>query len=447
MTREADLAEQAHLRSAVLLRRWLAETHTPVRTGALRLQVGPLRLRTEVTYHSPTGAHGFGVIHVLDSTDSPMALADPGVIAAAISQDARARAEADAPINSATADSLLDWVLRSLPTGEVDPLGWEADIRAMAEAVTGPEEAERWLVSHVEGSLLPALNTLEASPEKATADLLTRRGLAAIGVLGRRGVVNEADALRVLSRRLHALAETHPHTEPRVRHWLSSSTLTDLAVLNGSNLRYRSVSGEVRPQPVHYEFANPLRDAAEPDVPGVPLPRLGDGWSLRPVRIEDADDGGSDVRLVHHWMNEEHVAANWKQDWSLEQWRKALMHQLDGNHSVPCVISAGGRQIGYLEVYRVVRDTLAGCYPHHPRDLGVHIAIGEQGAIGRGMGSSLLRTVARGLLDADPECRRVVAEPNVHNGASIGAFAKAGFVREREVGLPDKNSALMVFAR
>lgn len=447
MTVEVDLAEQAHQRSSVLLRRWLAETHTPVSPGPLRLAVGPLRLRTEVTYRSITGAHGFGPIHVVDSDDEPVAVADPGVLAAACSADARARAAAEAPINSAGSGALLDWWMRSLAAGEIDPLGWEVDIRAMAQAVSGPEEAERWLVSHVEGSLLPSLNALEASREQATADLLTRRGLAAIGVLGRRGVVDETNALKVLARRLRALPETHPHTGSLVDHWLSSSTLTDLAVLNGSNLRYRSISGEVRPQPLPYEFPNPLRGAVGADVPGVPLPQLDEGWSLRPVRITDSDGGGSDVAAVHRWMNEPHVAVNWNQDWSLERWRAELATQLDGDHSVPCIVSAGGRQVGYVELYRVARDKLAGCYPYDAHDLGVHIAIGERESIGRGMGSSLLRAVARGLLAADPECRRVVAEPNVHNGASIGAFGKAGFVREREVGLPGKNSALMVFSR
>ncbi|MBB5153158.1 hypothetical protein BJ970_000692 [Saccharopolyspora phatthalungensis] len=34
-----------------------------------------------------------------------------------------------------------------------------------------------------------------------------------------------------------------------------------------------------------------------PDVPGVPIPELGAGWSLRPVRVDGAD-GGPDVALV-----------------------------------------------------------------------------------------------------------------------------------------------------
>lgn len=76
MTSGVDLAGQSHQRASVLLRRWLAETHTPVSEGPLRLTVGPLRLGTDVLYRSPTGAHGFGAIHVLDEAGDPAAIAD-----------------------------------------------------------------------------------------------------------------------------------------------------------------------------------------------------------------------------------------------------------------------------------------------------------------------------------------------------------------------------------
>ncbi len=66
VTTGVDLAGRSHQRTSVLLRRWLAETHTPV-AGAAALTIGSLRLVAEVVYDSPTGAHGFGPIHVLDA--------------------------------------------------------------------------------------------------------------------------------------------------------------------------------------------------------------------------------------------------------------------------------------------------------------------------------------------------------------------------------------------
>ncbi|MBA8825270.1 RimJ/RimL family protein N-acetyltransferase [Saccharopolyspora lacisalsi] len=463
-TDEENLAVAAHRRCSVLLRRWLSETHTPVRGGPLRLPLGPIRLHAEVEYVSPTGAHRFGPIRVVDAEDRPLAIAEPGLLSAALSAEARARAVADATINAADAGSLVDWALRS--TGErdaeLDPVG--AGVREstlheqlregawtpprILESVTDGAEAERWLSKHVETELLPRLCALESPGEEATASLLSSGVLAAIGVLGRCGVADERDLLAVLSAQLDAFTDSHPELDPLLRSWLTGPTVTDVAVVNGSSLRYRSRSGEIRPDPVLHEIANPLRpfNAASPRVPGVPLPELGEGWSLRPVELT-GDDGGPDAALVHEWMNTEHVAVNWNQAWSREEWHTELATQLGGSHSLPCIVSLDGRRIAYVELYRVERDKLAGCYPRHPRDLGVHIAIGDDAVIGRGLGSSLLLAVARGLLEADPECPRVVAEPNVHNAASIAAFAKAGYTREREVGLPTKNSALMVHPR
>ncbi|GAA0524372.1 hypothetical protein GCM10011581_44610 [Saccharopolyspora subtropica] len=437
-----DLVGQAHQRASALLRRWVAETHTPVAEGSLRLTIGPLRVGTEVVYVSPTGAHGFGPIHVLDGGGEPVAVADAGLLAAACSAEARARALPDAPINAPESGTLVDWVLDALPRGGVDPLGWPDDLVAVARSISDAAEAQRWLTAHVESRLLPAVLGWDSGDlAAATATLLTRGVLAVIGVLGRCGVVHESQLLDELAARLRGIAETHPAVQRLVQHWLGSPTVTDLAAVNGSELRYRSESGSVAVRAVPFEVANPLAPDA-PDVPGVPLPELTEGWSLRPVRL-----AGGDVELVHRWMSTEHVAVNWNQAWPLARWRDELAGQLAGRHSLPCVVGLDGRDVAYLELYRVRRDKLARCYPYDAHDLGVHIAIGEADAIGRGVGTALLRAVAQGLLAADPQCRRVVAEPNVHNGASVGAFAKAGFRRDREVGLPGKNSALMVFDR
>ena len=450
MRTEADLARQAHRRSSALLRRWLAETHTPVAGGPLSLRIGPLQLVTDVGHVSSVGAHGFGPIDVVDANGTAVVAADPVQLAAACSADVRQRAVAEAPVNEAGAGSPVDWALRSLTSPECDPLGLVPELADAARSITDEARARNWLVAHVESGLVPALRERTGSGaelefDATTAERLTGGVLAVIGVLGRRGIAREKDLLADLAGLLHEIADRCPDVEPLVRHWLGSPTLAAYAVLNGSGLRYRDESGRVAVRPVLCQVPNPWF-TARGGVPGVPLPELGGGWSVRPVRLF-GEDGGPDAALVHRWMNREHVAVNWNQDWSLERWRQELEAQVSGRHSLPCIVARDGREVGYLELYRVVRDKLAGCYPYGPRDLGVHIAIGEPDAIGRGMGSSLLAAAAEGLLDADPASARVVAEPDVHNAASIGAFTKAGFRRAAEVGLAGKNSALMVFDR
>ncbi|MFC7342286.1 GNAT family N-acetyltransferase [Saccharopolyspora griseoalba] len=441
----ADLVGRTHQRASVLLRRWLAETHTPVVEGELRVTIGSLPLHVDVVYDSPTGAHGFGSIRVLDAGGDHVVSADPALLVAACSADARARSSPESPINRPESGSLVEWLLHALPRREVDPLPHAEDLVAVARSLSNAAEVQRWLTAHVEERMLPEVLAWDGTDRgDITAQLLSRGALVVIGLLGRRGVAREDHLLGELARRLTALAERNPGAAGLVEHWLTSPTLTDLAALNGSGLRYRDDSGAVRVRPVPFEFRNPLVGPA-PAVPGVPLPEL-DGFTVRPVRVT-GDDGGPDVELVHRWMNREHVAVNWNQDWSLPVWRDELAEQVAGDHSLPCIVGLDGRDVAYLELYRVRPDKLASCYPHGPRDLGAHVAIGEPDAIGRGVGSKLLRAAAEGLLEADPLAERVVAEPNVHNRASVGAFGKAGFARAAEVGLANKNSALMVFER
>jgi RimJ/RimL family protein N-acetyltransferase len=191
------------------------------------------------------------------------------------------------------------------------------------------------------------------------------------------------------------------------------------------------------PQPVRQDRAGPA--AA---VPAPPLPLLNGPWSARVAQAE-----GTDPDLVHGWMRSPHVDAFWHQAWPRERWIEEIAGHLAGDAILPVLIDLDGRPLAYIEVYRVLRDRLAGHYPYHPHDLGVHIAIGEVNRTGQGLGRSLLRALAVGLLAADPECARVVAEPDVNNAPSLKAFAAAGFRPAGEVAFPDKTAALLVRPR
>lgn len=175
---------------------------------------------------------------------------------------------------------------------------------------------------------------------------------------------------------------------------------------------------------------------------GPPLPRLTRPWS---VRVAESD--GPDLEIIHGWMHAAHVSAFWKQNWSRQRWSEELERQRAGSHSLPCLLDHDGTTVAYVEVYRVLRDRLADYYAYGPADLGVHVAVGEIGRTGQGLGRRLLRAVAEGLLAADSGCDRVVAEPDVHNAPSIKAFQAAGFRPIDEVVLPDKTAALLVHPR
>ena len=106
-----------------------------------------------------------------------------------------------------------------------------------------------------------------------------------------------------------------------------------------------------------------------------------------------------------------------------------------------------GVPLAYLEIYWVALDSLAYYYSFGASDLGVHIAIGEEARIGRGIGRQILRLTAESLLHEESRCDRVVAEPNVLNEVALRAFTAAGFRRIGEIELPHKTAALMMYPR
>lgn len=160
---------------------------------------------------------------------------------------------------------------------------------------------------------------------------------------------------------------------------------------------------------------------------------------LVPVHVE------RELRLVARWMNDSAVASYWKLAGPHSVTAEHLRAQLDGDgRSVPCLGLLDGTPMSYWEIYRADLDSLARHYPARPHDTGIHLLIGPVAARGRGLGSTLLRSVADLVLDKRPSCARVIAEPDLGNFPSISAFLSAGFRFSAEVELPDKRAALMV---
>ncbi|MGW7679687.1 GNAT family N-acetyltransferase [Kribbella sp. NPDC054772] len=163
-------------------------------------------------------------------------------------------------------------------------------------------------------------------------------------------------------------------------------------------------------------------------------------FALRPAVPADAP-------RIALWMSQPHVQRWWHQSWSVEHWAQEIEQQSAGDHSVPCVATVDTEEIGYVELYRVRHDRLAGYYAYDENDWGVHVAIGDVTRVGRGLGRRLLRAVADGVLADEPACQRVVAEPDIENTPSVRAFLAAGFDPQGELQLPEKTALLMVRTR
>jgi len=162
-------------------------------------------------------------------------------------------------------------------------------------------------------------------------------------------------------------------------------------------------------------------------------------FRLAPVRL------AHDLPLLWRWMNDPAVAAFWGLAGPPSVTAGHLRAQIGGDgRSAPCLGLLNGEPMSYWEIYRADLDPLARHCAVLPHDMGIHLLIGRARDRGRHLGGVLIRAVADLILDRRPECRRVLAEPDLRNTASIAAFLSAGFRLSAEVELPDKRAALMI---
>jgi acetyl CoA:N6-hydroxylysine acetyl transferase len=159
-------------------------------------------------------------------------------------------------------------------------------------------------------------------------------------------------------------------------------------------------------------------------------------FTLVPVKTE------RDLPLIHRWMNDPAVDEYWRLAGPAARTRAHLARQRDLPHTAGYLARLSGRPIGYWELYEAARDRLAAHYPARPTDVGIHLLIGEADCRGLGLGSMLLRALGDALQAAAP--RRLVAEPDERNTASLRAFAAAGFTAAGPIVLPDKRAALIL---
>lgn len=187
-----------------------------------------------------------------------------------------------------------------------------------------------------------------------------------------------------------------------------------------------------------------LRDVA-PEVLAVsapPIPVLDEPYSVRVV-----DPSGPDTELITEWMHRPHLVTAWEQAWPAEKWRDHMAAQLATEYSRPVIVSFKDMPLAYLEFYRAAQDVIAPKYDAHPSDLGIHAAIADTAVVNRGFAPRVLPRLIVGLFDLDPDCQRVMFDPDVRNSGArrLCEFVGCKFLGEHE--LPSKRMALYAFER
>lgn len=177
------------------------------------------------------------------------------------------------------------------------------------------------------------------------------------------------------------------------------------------------------------------------EVEAPPTPVIADPYS---IRIADPD---ADAQMVSEWMNRPHLAETWEYDWAPERWHRHLAAQLAGEYSRPLIGSFRGQPFAYIELYRAAKDSIAPRYDAHPHDIGLHVAIAELGFVNRGIAPTLLPRLAANIFELDPQCRRIMFDPDHRNTGARGVCEYAGCVFLGEHDMPNRRMALYALPR
>lgn len=172
-----------------------------------------------------------------------------------------------------------------------------------------------------------------------------------------------------------------------------------------------------------------------------PTPMLAEPYHFR---LADAD---VDAELISEWMNRPHLAEAWEYDNPPGWWHGYLRAQLAGEYSRPFVGSFRGKEIAYLEVYRAAKDSIAPRYASDPHDLGVHAAIADLRFVNKGIAPILLPRVMASLFELEPQCRRIMFDPDHRNSGARAVCEWAGCTFLGEHDMANRRMALYALPR
>ncbi|OBI05735.1 siderophore biosynthesis protein [Mycolicibacter heraklionensis] len=165
-------------------------------------------------------------------------------------------------------------------------------------------------------------------------------------------------------------------------------------------------------------------------VPPPPIPALAAPYE---IRVADPD---SDAEMISEWMNRPHLAQTWESAWPSARWRAYLSAQVTGSYSRPLILSRNGQDGGYIEIYRAAKDSIAKYYEADPHDLGIHAAVADTAVVNRGFAAILLPRIMNYVFELEPQCRRMMFEPEYRNTAMrrLAEYVGGVFLGEHDMG-------------
>ncbi|MGW2660375.1 GNAT family N-acetyltransferase [Nocardia tengchongensis] len=204
-----------------------------------------------------------------------------------------------------------------------------------------------------------------------------------------------------------------------------------------------------------YVLARELTDLPDHIRRG-PAPVLPEFVAPFSLRLVDADS--ADPETITEWMHRPHLLETWEQDWDTDRRRADCGAQLAGTYSRPCILEydfaaldrpdLGNREVAYVELYRPAKDEIARLYDAEAHDMGFHIATADTNLLGRGVMSGWIGLLGQAILAAEPECRRLLADPDHRNAPIRKALEKTGWQHLGDFDIrPDRRISLYALPR
>lgn len=160
------------------------------------------------------------------------------------------------------------------------------------------------------------------------------------------------------------------------------------------------------------------------------------------MNIQLRDATNDDLPHIERWLRADHVRSAWGDPDA----NNKLVRDAPAKGNWRAIIEADGRAVGLVLWQHPTRRELdmAGLFDIPEMAIDIDIMIGEQTAVGRGIGPAAIGLVAEAVL-SNPAVPFVMACARLDNLASRRAFAKAGFQEDREFDdIPNGIHVLMV---
>jgi aminoglycoside 6'-N-acetyltransferase len=144
--------------------------------------------------------------------------------------------------------------------------------------------------------------------------------------------------------------------------------------------------------------------------------------------------GRDDLGLMYEWLRREHVRRWWDEHSSYEDVARHYLPAIEGRRPTDLyLILLDDRPVGFIQSYLLAdHPDFAALVGLGAGVAGVDLFVGEEELTRKGLGTEVLRRFVSDVVFAEPGTTACIADPDVHNAASLRAFEKAGFRRVGE---------------